>query len=237
MSDTGKIYICIEREFRTSQIKVYKIGYTEKEDISKYIKQRYPKNSKLLFGKNTNQVKLCEKIIIKKCDIKFNKRRDIGSEYYEISSLSNLQNLIIDTIEKGDYKNEYKKIIKEHNKYKLDTKLSKKYLDKWKEIIGLKKSEKKWDECEGHENDNSWECSDNTGIGRQKGNNGLYYIEKGGKRDWMKLPKELGGLKKKVINTAIRPCCCNTHNTKVYKLEGNYLNYWCEERHNFVWRY
>lgn len=42
------------------------------------------------------------------------------------------------------------------------------------------------------------------------------------KKEWIKLPKELGGKKCKVLSEIDIKCGCNKHNTVLYRLEGKY---------------
>ena len=85
MNDKGIIYICIEREFLNNPI--YKIGHTQNDDINKYIKGRYPKNTKLVYHRKTNDSKICEKILIKYCDITCHKRKDIGNLNFNMAMM------------------------------------------------------------------------------------------------------------------------------------------------------
>jgi hypothetical protein len=77
----GFIYLIREREFLKTNENIYKIGKTIN------IKNRmpsYPKDSRLyLCFYCTTSIDELEKFIISLFDIKFKKRIDIGSEYYE----------------------------------------------------------------------------------------------------------------------------------------------------------
>ena len=47
---------------------------------------------------------------------------------------------------------------------------------------------------------------------------------------WVKLPKQLGGAKKKVLRYFdIEYCQCGTHPTTVYELEDNYIVCKCDK--------
>lgn len=227
----GIIYICIEREFLNNPI--YKIGYTQKNNINKYIKRRYPKNTKLIYHRKTDYPKLCEKIIVKYCDIIFHKRRDIGNEYYE-GNIDYLQRTIDKIIEKGDYILELNKIEIIHNKYKNKMKLAKKYVKKWRDIV---KQRQLFDNCEGNKDEETFESWRGSDIGIQKyGNIGQFNLIKGFTTKWFLTPKEFGGGRKNVIKNVKQYCCCKTHITNIYVLENDILVYYCDKRKNYVWR-
>lgn len=47
------------------------------------------------------------------------------------------------------------------------------------------------------------------------------------KKDWIKLPKELGGKKQKITETIKSYCTCGKHITNIYILEGKYTTMYC----------
>lgn len=230
MNNKGIIYICIEREFINNPI--YKIGHTQNHDINKYIKARYPKNTKLCYHRKTNDSKICEKILIKYCDITCHKRKDIGNEYYE-GNISYIHRLVDKIIDGGDYVSELNKIEIKHKKYTYKLKLAKKYVNKWRDIVNLRRIEN----CEANDSEGTWESSMGSVIGVQKyGNRGHFNLEKGGKKKWFKIPKEFGGGRKNIIKEVQQYCCCQTHITNIYVLEDDILVYYCDKRKNYVWR-
>jgi hypothetical protein len=48
------------------------------------------------------------------------------------------------------------------------------------------------------------------------------------KKEWIKLPKQLGGKKSKVVDSFICTCYCNKHKTELYVLEADYVTMCCE---------
>ena len=231
MNNKGIIYICIEREFLNNPI--YKIGHTQNDDINKYIKGRYPKNTKLVYHRKTNDSKICEKILIKYCDITCHKRKDIGNEYYE-GHISYIHRLVDKIIDEGDYVSELNKIEIKHKKYKYKLKLTKKYVDKWRDIV---RKRCVFDNCEANEAEETFESWRGSHIGVQKyGNRGQFTLEIGGKKKWFKIPKEFGGGRKNIIKEEKQYCCCKTHITDIYVLENDILVYYCDKRKLYVWR-
>lgn len=78
--EQGFVYLLRTREFIKCNENIYKIGKT------KNIRQRflqYPKNSELLYVKRVENCTTTEKMIIKKFNVSFNQKKDIGREYYE----------------------------------------------------------------------------------------------------------------------------------------------------------
>lgn len=75
------IYLLQEREFKKSGEKVYKIGRTSKDNLTRF--NQYPKGSELIIQVKCMNSREMEKRLIKKFDEKYIKRRDIGNEYYE----------------------------------------------------------------------------------------------------------------------------------------------------------
>jgi T5orf172 domain len=75
------IYLLQEREFVNKKECVYKIGRTEQINLGRF--KSYPKGSILYFqGFCVDSVR-CEREILKLFQSKYEKRRDIGSEYFE----------------------------------------------------------------------------------------------------------------------------------------------------------
>lgn len=60
--------------------------------------------------------------------------------------------------------------------------------------------------------------------------NGMYFYFPNRHPDWIRLPKQLGGQKKKVIDIYnIDKCKCGKHPTTIYELEGNYFTCKCDK--------
>lgn len=79
-STLGFIYIIQEREFINARLNIYKIGYSE--SIARRLPQ-YPKESELKFCVQTRNFVAFERAVIKRFDVQFKLRSDIGREYYE----------------------------------------------------------------------------------------------------------------------------------------------------------
>ena len=75
------IYLLQEREFKKSGEKVYKIGRTSKDNLTRF--NQYPKGSELIIQVKCMNSREMEKRLIKKFNDKYIKRRDIGNKYYE----------------------------------------------------------------------------------------------------------------------------------------------------------
>ena len=76
----GYIYVVQIREFVKSDEDVYKVGRTV--DIMRRFKQ-YPKNSKLIAVFPTKDPVLHERLLLNGIAIRFQRRTDIGSEYFQ----------------------------------------------------------------------------------------------------------------------------------------------------------
>ncbi len=88
------IYLLQEREFITTNQKIYKLGKTKQENLQRF--KQYPKGSKLLLQQVCDDCDVLETELIRDFKNKYTHRRDIGKEYFE-----------------GDYKDMIKDI---HNK-------------------------------------------------------------------------------------------------------------------------
>jgi hypothetical protein len=94
----GYVYIIQEREFYLQNIPVYKIGKTNQNGIQRY--SSYPKGSKLILhiecSKNCHIV---ERKLIQLFKTKYNQRTDIGTEYFEGSKntmINDVYNLAVE---------------------------------------------------------------------------------------------------------------------------------------------
>jgi hypothetical protein len=76
----GSIYLLIEREFRKTEEKVYKIGKTK--CLSNRMKD-YPTGSQLLYCRICTFLNISECDLLKRFRKKFKQRIDIGREYFE----------------------------------------------------------------------------------------------------------------------------------------------------------
>ena len=93
------------------------------------------------------------------------------------------------------------------------------------------------EDIEANEDEGSFESIRGSEIGIQKSKTeGIYNLERGGKKTWFQIPVEFGGGKKNVLNETIYNCCCKNHPTRVYKLENNICVYYCSTRNTYVWR-
>lgn len=77
----GAIYLLREREFINSNQHIYKVGKTKQEHLKRF--SSYPKGSELLFQTICKDCDQCEKSILQALANKFEKQRDIGSEYFK----------------------------------------------------------------------------------------------------------------------------------------------------------
>ena len=75
------VYLLQEREFVTHDEPVYKIGRTAQLNFIRF--NQYPKNSKSYFQSYCGNCQICEKLIIDLFSVKYIRRVDIGSEYFE----------------------------------------------------------------------------------------------------------------------------------------------------------
>ena len=90
---------------------------------------------------------------------------------------------------------------------------------------------------EANEDEGSFETSGGSEVGIQKSKTeGIYNLERGGKKKWFQIPIEFGGGKKNVLNETKSNCCCKKHLTRVYQLENNICVYYCSTRNTYVWR-
>ncbi|AYV81298.1 MAG: hypothetical protein Harvfovirus26_6 [Harvfovirus sp.] len=55
------------------------------------------------------------------------------------------------------------------------------------------------------------------------------------KKEWMRLPKELGGIKVKVIDQFGTRCRCTKHDTTAYILKSKYCTMFCDEVGQWAW--
>jgi hypothetical protein len=91
----GYIYILQEREFIKTSENIYKIGKTSKKYVIDRFKQ-YPNNSKLFGAWKVDNIDEFEKLIKASFTLKYNKRTDIGIEYFEgdiNNMILNIENL------------------------------------------------------------------------------------------------------------------------------------------------
>jgi hypothetical protein len=75
------IYLIIEREFISSNKKIYKIGKSKQENAKRTAS--YPKGSVLLYTRICKNCTNCEKELISLFRQKYIERKDIGNEYFE----------------------------------------------------------------------------------------------------------------------------------------------------------
>jgi hypothetical protein len=78
---TQYVYLIQEREFIKTGENIYKPGKTKQENNKRLVK--YPKNSRLLLQINCPDCDKLEREILKTFKMKYNHRKDIGSEYFE----------------------------------------------------------------------------------------------------------------------------------------------------------
>jgi hypothetical protein len=84
----GVIYLLKEREFIMSKTSVYKVGKTT--CMSKRM-SKYPKGSYLMFSHVCKDIHEAETKILELFDIDFEKRNDLGCEYFEGDMLAMIQ--------------------------------------------------------------------------------------------------------------------------------------------------
>ena len=75
------VYLLQEREFVKTDEPVHKIGRTTQLNFIRF--NQYPKNSKSYFQGYCGNCQICETLIIDIFSMKYIKRVDIGSEYFE----------------------------------------------------------------------------------------------------------------------------------------------------------
>jgi hypothetical protein len=75
------IYLLQEREFVTTNENVFKIGRTTQVNFTRF--NQYPKSSKLYFQSYCGDCHICEREIIALFSERYNRRMDIGGEYFE----------------------------------------------------------------------------------------------------------------------------------------------------------
>jgi hypothetical protein len=76
------IYLLQEREFIKSGEKIYKLGRTSKENLTRF--NQYPKGSELIIQIKCNYSKIIEHLLIKSFKEKFIHHKEyIGNEYFE----------------------------------------------------------------------------------------------------------------------------------------------------------
>jgi hypothetical protein len=75
------IYLLQEREFITTNQKIYKLGKTKQENLQRF--KQYPKGSKLLLQQVCDDCDVLEAELIRDFKNKYTHRRDIGNEYFE----------------------------------------------------------------------------------------------------------------------------------------------------------
>ena len=75
------IYLLQEREFITTNQKVYKLGKTKQENLQRF--KQYPKGSVLLLQQVCDDCDMLEVELIRYFKNKYKYRRDIGNEYFE----------------------------------------------------------------------------------------------------------------------------------------------------------
>ncbi len=75
------IYLLQEREFITTNQKVYKPGKTKQENLQRF--NQYPKGSKLLLQQACDDCDILETELIRDFKNKYTHRKDIGNEYFE----------------------------------------------------------------------------------------------------------------------------------------------------------
>ena len=55
------------------------------------------------------------------------------------------------------------------------------------------------------------------------------------KKSWIRLPKQLGGTKAKVLDQFKTVCRCNKHTTTLYVLVGKYVTMYCDDVEQWAW--
>ena len=93
------IYLLIEREFKTNNQPIYKVGMTTQENLKRF--KQYPKGSTLLFQYACKDALNVEKIILDIFMVKFKQREDIGREYFECSDFNDMVDIIYNCIKTG----------------------------------------------------------------------------------------------------------------------------------------
>ena len=85
------IYLILEREFLSTNKKIYKIGKSVQENMARF--KSYPNSSILLFHCVCSDCHKIEKIIINNFKKKFIWRSDIGFEYFEGDYTQMIENI------------------------------------------------------------------------------------------------------------------------------------------------
>lgn len=109
------IYLLQEREFIKTKENIYKLGKTKQQHNKRFA--QYPKNSKLLTQLICDDCDKIERILINLFNEKFEKRKDIGNEYFE-GDYKYMIDLIYNTIKQEETKKEVDE--KEEFKYDIE---------------------------------------------------------------------------------------------------------------------
>ncbi len=86
-------YIVHVREFVNTNQNIYRIGKTKQKNIKRF--EQYPKGSCLIIQIEVDNCDIFEQQIIHLFNIKYIKRKNIGTKYYQ----GNIQNMIYDFLE------------------------------------------------------------------------------------------------------------------------------------------